>query len=185
VDDLQLALFQEAGADILSLASYLALSEAERVAADVSPSWSSISLLVACEEQWGPRVSFGALGVIVDQLPQARARLGAGDLAVIRSGVFDVANAVLLILQPTGDQVVAAFGTTDDLLASGWLPHERFGDELYAFVAKNRQAMLDAMPAAGTDLSPQTLDRVMLTTALEREERLGKEVIALIGRGTS
>lgn len=180
-DGLRLALYRGASAEIITLADYLALEPGGRRACEVSPSWSTMSLVAGGDERWGAQLSLGALGLLVAQLPQARSRLEAGQRAVIRSAVFDVPQALFLLFEPEDGAAVATLAMTDELPATSWLPHEPPGGQLYAFVEEHRQRLVDAGTAGG--IVPQTLGLASLCADLAREAELGQQVVALLGEG--
>ena len=182
-DDIRLALFRGSSAELVSVADLLAMSGGERGSADASPSWSTLSLIAGGEDRWGARLSLGALSVVVAQLEQAASHLDNGERAVLRGGVFDVPNVLLLLLEPDGaGGVVATLGATDDLPDPSWTADGPHGDELYAFVDEHRNRIVEAGRA--WTVAPQRIRRTAAVDALRREAELGTAAVALLGPGS-
>lgn len=180
--DLRLAMYRGRSARIISLGDYLALDPAGRAAAEVDPSWCTMSLIVDGEDHWGPLLGLGALGVVVAQLPQAADRVEAGQLAIVRAAVFDMPVAVFLVFEPAGRDVVVAVASTEKLSDPIWMPNGPRSDALYALVAEDRDALV--APGQEGGIEPQTLPRSVVSACLRRELSLGREVVSLIGEGS-
>lgn len=182
-DDLRLALFRGASAELITLDELLELAPEARADLEVSPSWSAVSLIVSGEERWGPRLSLGALGVLVGQLPQAVERLAQDRLAVVRSGIFDVPDALFLLFWPEGHETVrVSLGMTDDIEVSAWVADGPAADRLYSWVEDHLDE-LDA--AAGDEVPPYFLQTELVLRALRREALLGRKAVDLLGPGSS
>jgi hypothetical protein len=183
MNDLRLAVFSGQSGDIVTLGDYLALGPAQTSLSDITPSYACISLVIDGAERWGPNLSFGALGLLAAQFPQARDRLERGDRAVIRGAVFDSSVIEYVVFDPTGDgSVLAATAATDALEPWLWLPHEQEGTELYKFIDDHFEEML-AMGFTLRELPPIHVDLKIIARALDRESGLAKRVIELIGPG--
>lgn len=180
-EDIRLAL-SSGNSDVIAVADLLALPDAERASISVTPSWCVLSLIVDGEDRWGPRLSLGALGVVVAQLAQAATRLEHGELAVVRAGVFDVPEVLLLLFEPDGaDGVVAAPGVTKALPDPSWTADGPHAGRLYAFVAEQRDRLVEA--GRVRQVAPQQIGRWVASAALRREAQLGAAAVALLGPG--
>ncbi len=177
--DLRLALFVGADARIVTVADVLAAADAGRPLPDVSPSFASMSLVLDGTERWGARLSLGALGVLVRQLPPARARLADRMPALVRAGVMDVPAAGYVLFEPAGDDVVGSLARTHDLAVTAWFPDGSHGDELYAYVAEHREELVSE-----SVVEPQRMTRLGLLEDLERETALGRRAVELLGPGS-
>jgi hypothetical protein len=183
MDNLRLALFSGPSGDIITLADFLALESPQRSVLDVTPSYACISLVIDGQERWGPNLSFGALGLLAEQFPQAQERLERGERAVIRGAGFDSDVAEYVVFDPKGDgSVLAATMATNASEPYLWLPHQKEGAELYRFVDQHFEEML-AMGFALRELPPVRADRNMIATALGREARVAIQVTELTGPG--
>lgn len=182
-DDIRLALYRGTSAELVTVADYLALPDAERASLAVSPSWCTLSLIVDGSDRWGARLSLGALGVVVAQLAPAAARLEHGERAIVRAAVFDVAGALLLLFEPAADgEVAVTLAATDELPDPSWTPGERNGERLYAFVGEHRDRLVEAGRAR--EVAPQRIGRAVAAAALRREAELGTAAVALLGPGS-
>jgi hypothetical protein len=179
IADIRLALFRGPSGEIVTLDEWLRLPPDER--GDVSPSWSALSLVIDDDERWGARLSLGALGPLVAQLPQAAERLERGEPAVLRAAVFDVPLASFLLFEPEGDLVVASLGGSPELSDPRWMPYGTAADELYAFVAAHRDELVATLQAE--DVPPQSIDRAVVVACLRREAALGERAVELLGSG--
>lgn len=178
MDDLRLALFIGSSADIITLAEYLALDAAARSGLEVSPDWACISLLADGKEQWGPRLSFGALEPLVSQFAPAAERLQHGKQAVICAEDLGAPVTEYVVFSPEQNKVVAATAAYDPDEHGGVLPPAQ-EDEFYRFVAVH----LDAMIEAGTrlrELRPVPVDRAAVVTALLREAEIGAQALEIL-----
>jgi hypothetical protein len=176
--DLRLALFVGADAKIVTVADVLADHDAGRPLPAVSPNFASMSLVLGGTERWGVRLSLGALGVVVRQLPPARARLADGVPALVRAGVLDVPTAGYVLFEPADDEVVASLAGTQDRAVTGWFPDGPHGDELYDYVAEHRDELVREAV-----VEPQRMARLGLLEDLERETTTGRKAIELLGPG--
>lgn len=182
--DLRLSLFLGSSAEIITLAEFLALEPVDRVRVKVSPDWACVSLLLDGVEQWGPRLSFGALGPLVEQLLPAAARLQRAERAVICAGASDGPVSEYIVLDPANGEVTAAIAAFDANESWDWLPPTMQGDDLYAFIDTH----LDRMIGAGSslrNLRPVHVDRAAIMQALVREAALGRRAIEALGFGRS
>lgn len=181
-EDIRLALSSGSSSDVIAVADLLALADAERTSISVTPSWCVLSLIVDGEDRWGPQLSLGALGVVVAQLAQAATRLERGELAVLRAGVFDVPEVLLLLFEPIGeDGVVATPGVTKALPDPSWTADGPHAERLYAFVGEQRDRLVEAGQVR--QVAPERIGRSMASAALRREARLGAAAVALLGPG--
>ncbi len=182
--DLQLGLFIGSSADIVTLDQFLRLEAGRRAELDVTPSAACISLEIDGQERWGPRLSFGALGMLVDQLLPARDRLRDCRRAVIRAGGFDGPVNEYVVLDPHGPVLTATVAATDAEAVWLWLPMGPDADALYTFVDEHLATMLE-MGQQIRDIAPVTAGTDAIIAALEREAERGAAAVALLGPGVT
>ena len=182
--ELQLGLFIGSSADIVTLGELLERDAGERDELEVSPSAACISLRVDGEERWGPMLSFGALGVLVDQLPAAQERLLSGERAVIRAGGFDSPVNEYVVFEPHGDEVTASVVASEDEASWLWTPLGPEADQLYRFIDEHFDDMVQ-MGEQLRGIAPVDVPAAVVIKGLEREARRGAEVVAELGPGTS
>lgn len=176
MDDLRLALFAGSSTDIVDVATVLAMTPADRALRGVDTRRACISLVAGGEERWGPQLSFGPLGPIVDQLGGAADRLADGELAVIRAG--DAPVTELVVLEPDGDVTTASVVATSDPDVRLLTP----GAGLTGFVAEHLGEMVE-LGQTIRGLAPVGVVAAAVVAALRREAALGRRAVEVLGRG--
>lgn len=181
--EVHLALYRGASADIITVEDYLALDSAARHKVDTDFENCAISVVVDGQEQLAHRLSLGPLAYLVPQFEPARQRLLAGQPALIRSGVLDVPDGNYLLFEPTPDrsQVLLSVVSTDDLPESGWFPDGPYADRLYEYMRTHRDALIEKARQWQGHLIELPLDRDRLVDALKRTGEAGAVLLSQIG----
>lgn len=180
-NDLRLALFVNNSSDIITLNKFLALSAADRAELRVSLDWACVSLMVEGTEYWGPQLSFGPLGPLVEQLKPAAARLRNAHCAVICAPIIYGPVYEYILLDPDGNDIIANLGAYDTKEDWDTVPTAVGSEILYAFIDSNITTILKQGKIL-RGLEPVRVKRKAIIEALERESSLGEEVLELLGR---
>jgi len=130
-------------------------------------------------------MSFGPLDLIVPQLAATAARVAAGQPALLRTGALDTVTGTYWFFEPTADgRVSVSVLSTEHSPESHRTPvpyDSAPAQQLYAFVAREREAMTrEGTEFAGYE--PFITGRDGLVAALQREDRIGRVLLADFGR---
>jgi hypothetical protein len=182
VDDFRICLFPNVpGKPVVPIEEVAALRAEERAAFDQQ--YTAFHWFVDGETR--EIMSFGPLDLIVPQLRPTAERIAVGLPALVRTGALDTPEGNYLSFDPAIDERVAV-----SFLATLHSPESHLNPlpcdsaqsrQLYAFVERERESMTQA----GTDFAgypPFTVGREALLAALEREARIGTQLLADLGR---
>jgi hypothetical protein len=181
VDDFRICLFPNVpGQAVVPIDEVAALPAEQR--GDFDEQYTAFHWVVADEKR--QLASFGPLALLVPQLQPTAERVAAGKPALMRMGALDTPEGNYLYFEPAaGEQVKVSLLATLHFPESHLdpLPYESASaQQLYAFVERERESMTQA----GTEFAscpPFTVERQALLAALEREARIGSQLLADLG----
>ncbi len=184
MDDFRICLFTHtSGETVMHIADVAALPAEQRAFFRSANQYSSIQCLVGGELR--EYMAFGPLDLLVGQLTPTAERVAAGLPALLRSGACDTITGTHWFFEPApNEHVTVSLLATDHSPESHLspLPYESpEAQQLYAFVARERDAMIkDGIRFGGYE--PYVTPREALVGALQREARVGQQLLADFGR---
>ena len=168
-EDFRIMLFLGASAEMRALGDLAAMPPGAAAATGADPGAVTISLVAGGTERLAGRRSYGSLWRLVPQIAPACARLAAGQPALLRSAVTDVADGNYLLMEPAADTTRVSAIALNVAEGGHRFPDGAAAETLYRDVMARRDRLVAATRDGGRLPAEVALSTEVLDAALRRE----------------